>query len=385
MSTTAVVLSIIIAAFIVGITITMTWLARQAAERKATAAAESQTLLRQVLDAAPSAVLVLSDSGRIVLENEAAKQLFAEGNDLEGQNFLSLLAKAPPEVREAMITEGGALFTINDSKDGGSGSDGETFLLTKREIQLGQAPHTLLTIEEVTRAIRRKEVEVWKKLLRTISHELNNSLAPISSLVHSARLISDKPEQAPGKLTRVFDTIEDRTKHLTEFLEGYATFARLPKPRLSQVVWTDLINPIRELCPYVTLEGTLPKNGWFDRGQLEQVILNLVKNARESGSAEDKITLRVDAKDKGAFELSVSDRGPGMSNEVLAGALLPFYSTKERGTGIGLALCREIIDAHGGKIRLANRDGGGLVVTCSLPGRDAPPVKSQSLLTLTHV
>jgi two-component system nitrogen regulation sensor histidine kinase NtrY len=117
--------------------------------------------------------------------------------------------------------------------------------------------------------------------------------------------------------------------------------------------------------------------------------LNLLKNARESGSPEDQITLRVDAKEaaagKGSFELSVSDRGPGMSDEVLAGALLPFYSTKERGTGIGLALCREIVDAHGGKIRLTNRDGGGLVVTCSLPGRDAPAMKSQSLLTLTHV
>lgn len=380
---------LIVAASAIGVTFTIAWLlakrARAVAEQKAEAAAESHRLLRQVLDAAPSAVLVLSENGKIVLENSAARELFAEGRDLEGQNFLNLLAKAPPELREAMITEGGSLFTINDTTDGGSGSDGETYLLTKRDVQIGQASHTLLQIEQVTRAIRRKEVEVWKKLLRTISHELNNSLAPISSLVHSARLIADKPDQA-SKLVRVFDTIEDRTKHLTEFLEGYATFARLPKPRLALVPWSDLIEPIRELCPYVRVEGTLPKAGWFDRAQLEQVILNLLKNARESGSPEDQITLRVNAKEgKGAFELLVSDRGPGMSNEVLAGALLPFYSTKERGTGIGLALCREIVDAHGGKIRLANREGGGLIVTCSLPGRDATPMKSQSLLTLTHV
>jgi two-component system, NtrC family, nitrogen regulation sensor histidine kinase NtrY len=364
------------------VALVVVWLgrrARLAAERRAETAEEGHTLLRGAVDASPNAILILSDNGRIVLSNEAAKQLFAEGGQLEGENFLALLGKAPPELREAMVAEGAALFTVG----GAEGDEGETYLLTRRDVQLGRAQHTVVQVANVTRAIRRKEVEVWKRLLRTISHELNNSLAPISSLVHSARLIADKPAQA-SKLTLVFDTIEDRTKHLTEFLEGYAKFARLPKPRLSEVRWADFLARVKELCPFVTLEGSPPKDGWFDRAQLEQVVLNLLKNARESGSPEDAIALAVEDRGKGAFELRVADRGPGMSDEVLASALLPFYSTKERGTGIGLALSREIVDAHGGKIRLTNREGGGLVVTCALPGREHPAIPPTSRLTLTH-
>jgi signal transduction histidine kinase len=122
----------------------------------------------------------------------------------------------------------------------------------------------------------------------------------------------------------------------------------------------------------------------FDRSQLEQVLINLLKNAREAGGPEEAVCLGTSIRDDGELTFVVEDRGPGMSPEVLESAMLPFFSTKEGGSGLGLAICREIIEAHGGTIRLENREGGGLAVTCSLPGpRPKPTPKAR--LTLSRV
>lgn len=387
METYAVTIAVAVA-FFAGVASARTWLltsrargTKGTAEGPANEAASSHRLLLALLDAAPAAVVVLSDAGRIVLTNPTARAMFAEGRDLEGQNFLTLIGSAPPALREAMLGDEDALFTV-----GAGEGDAEIFRLAKRPVHHDGRPHTLLTVEPLTREIRRQEVEIWKKLLRTISHELNNSLAPISSLVHSARLIVDKlddPAQLP-KLQRVFDTIGDRTKHLQEFLEGYVSFARLPKPRPQEVAWREPLARVRDLWSFTMVGDPSAKKGWFDAAQVEQVLINLLKNAHESGSPREDITLEVIERERGAFDVVVCDRGPGMSEEVLAGALLPFYSTKERGTGLGLALCREIVEAHGGKLRIQNREDKGLAVTCSFPGREAPPAATTTRLTLTH-
>jgi len=108
----------------------------------------------------------------------------------------------------------------------------------------------------------------------------------------------------------------------------------------------------------------------FDPAQMEQVLINLVKNAREAGAPEDSIELKVHEYPAG-WRLELLDSGAGMSDEVLRNALLPFYSTKTTGAGLGLTLCREVIEAHGGRISLANRPEGGLAVTLWIPAISA--------------
>ncbi|HYL70862.1 MAG TPA: ATP-binding protein, partial [Candidatus Dormibacteraeota bacterium] len=202
------------------------------------------------------------------------------------------------------------------------------------------------------------------KVIRVIAHELNNSLAPITSLAHSGQLLAD--EIADARLTRVFATIGERAAHLATFIDGYARFAKLPRPRPAPVFWAPFLARLEGTTRF-RLEGGLPDEpASFDASQLEQVMINLLKNAAESGSAPGDITVAVQHGAPGV-RIEVADRGSGLSPDTLRDALLPFYSTKPTGTGLGLTLCREIVEAHGGRLSLANRPDGGARVTVWLP------------------
>jgi nitrogen fixation/metabolism regulation signal transduction histidine kinase len=280
-------------------------------------------------------------------------------------------------LKQALVREGDALFTVDE--------DGQpaTYGLSRRFLELSGERHTLLMVKELTTELGRQEIDVWKNVIRIISHELNNSLAPISSMVHSARHIAQHPEQL-GKLGRVFDTIEERTAHLTAFLEGYARFARLPKPRPDHVAWQPFLDNLQALFPKVRVGPAPQSDGWFDAGQIQQALINLLKNASEASGQDPHVELMVEAGEGGAASITVADRGSGMSDEVLKNALVPFFSTKEKGTGLGLALCREIVDAHRGKLRLARRQGGGMEITCFLPAKASVVAPRTGRLTLTR-
>jgi two-component system, NtrC family, nitrogen regulation sensor histidine kinase NtrY len=323
---------------------------------------QRELLLDTLLHGVPLATVLVAGSERVVFSNRAARQLLGGGRRLEGSRFADIVAQAPPELGQVLAADGDALFTVR--LDGGD----ETFKAGRRSFQLGGQDHTLFLLERLTPELRRREVEAWRNAVRVVNHELNNSLAPIRSLAHSARRVLDRPEHR-HRLEEIFDTVEERVSHLAGFLDSYAAFARLPVPRKQPVVWSDLLGRVSRLCPF-TIEPPLPDGpAQLDPSLMEQVLINLLKNATESGSPTDAVTVSVRTSADGGSVLRIMDRGRGMDEEELRRALIPFYTSKPHGTGLGLPLSNEIVEAHGGRLHLENRDGGGLVVTCRLPAR----------------
>ena len=320
---------------------------------------QRELLLDTVLQTTPLALTLTNATGRIVYGNIAARQLLRGGRKLEGLALEELLEESPAALREALKGSGDTLFTME------IGGESEVYHLSRRGFVLNGQPHELLLLKQLTRELAAQEVIVWKKVIRVIAHELNNSLAPIRSLAHSGSLLAIGTEGS-ADLERVFATIGDRASHLATFIEGYAKFAKLPKPRPAPVAWPAFLARIAAAQPF-RVEGSLPqREASFDVGQLEQVMINLLKNAAESGSAPEAVSVSVTPRAQG-FVIEVADRGTGLSEQVLRDALLPFFSTKPSGTGLGLTLCREIVEAHGGRLTLANRPGGGALVSIHLP------------------
>jgi nitrogen fixation/metabolism regulation signal transduction histidine kinase len=342
---------------------------------------QRELMLDTVIQTTPLALVLTNANGRIVFSNIAARQLLHGGRKLEGLDFAAVLEDAPAPLREAIAGGTDTLFTVQE------GSEANVFHVSQRGFVLNAQAHKLVLLKQLTREMAAQEVAVWKKVIRVIAHELNNSLAPISSLANSGLMLArasaqsanDPAAQLPAgepaaralspeaaRLERVFSTISDRAAHLATFIDGYARFAKLPKPRMGNVDWRQFIGRLEGAVPF-RLTAPLPVDtATFDATQLAQVMINLLKNAAESGSAPDAIEVSV----KGlpdAWLVEVADRGTGLNEDALRDALIPFYSTKQSGTGLGLTLCREIVEAHGGRVSIANRPGGGAVIALWLP------------------
>jgi len=319
-----------------------------------------ELLLASALDHSPVAVVLVNPRDRVVFSNLEARRLLTGGDRLEGRLFAADIRQScPPEMREILAGDGDGVFSVRDD------DSIETYHLSRRGFVLNRRKHLLVLLYRMTAELGRREAAIWKKVIRVISHELNNSLAPVSSLVHSAELISRRPEHA-GRAEEVFATIRERLGHLRDFIDGYARFARLPAPRREESSWSGLVEGLDEF-PTLTIDKPLPSRPvWLDRAQFRRLLVNLLLNAAEASDSEPEINLRV-VETRDGVCVQILDRGRGMDEETMKRALLPFYSTKKTGSGLGLALCREIVEGHGGRISLQQRPGGGTIVSCWFP------------------
>ncbi|KAF7781677.1 hypothetical protein PRUB_b0981 [Pseudoalteromonas rubra] len=323
---------------------------------------QRELMLDKVLHSAPQVLLLTDDKGIVVFSNHSAKALLNCEHNLEGMKLEELARQANPALYNALSEATDGLFELQCNQD-----DKQTWHLSNGELLLNNQFHRLYIFKQLTRELNRQEVAVWKKVIRIISHELNNSLGPISSMLHSGKILANKLEDT--RLERVFSTIDERISHLTEFVQGYGKFAKLPSPRLAPVALPELLTQLQAHWQFsYTQADTLPQSRQLlaDAAQLEQLLINLLKNAHESGSAPDEVGIEVGFTAQ-HVQIRVVDSGQGMTEHIMANALIPFYSTKSSGTGLGLALCREIVEAHHGHIQLKNRAQGGLSVEIRLP------------------
>jgi signal transduction histidine kinase len=300
------------------------------------------------------AVVLRDHEGDVVFMNPAARDLLGERLD-----------RAPAPLQRALdLRQHGAVVGRVDGR-------AETFHVSSRELRLLDEPHEIMLIRRLTPHIDQADVASWRKLVRALSHELGNTVGPMSSFLHSLRLLIERGAPA-SELCSAVDSLQERVDHLADFLSEYASLARLPAPRPRPVAWRGFLDSLRPFAPFRLREPLPDAPGHFDPGQIEHVLLNLWRNAVQAGSPEDAIELAVAAR-AGGFEIQVLDRGHGLTAETAERALLPFFSTRPGGTGLGLALSREIATAHGGWIAIAARDDGGAVVSMWLPSSEAAP------------
>jgi two-component system nitrogen regulation sensor histidine kinase NtrY len=328
-------------------------------QRQRTEAVESTKLLQSVMGAIDVAVFAFDMHGDIVLVNPAAERLI-------GQPAEILLGRSAQQLHLADYLTGDTPRLIERP----FGPESGRLELRRSTFRRDGKPHQLLVFADLSRALREEEQQAWQRIVRVLSHEINNSLTPIKSIAHSIKRMLSRVADLPRaeEIRDGLNLIESRSGSLGRFLRAYAQLARLPKPQVRKVAMAPLAHRLIEL------ENRLPVSVKAahdllinaDPDQLEQLLINLVRNAVDA-TLETGGHVWIDWEAvEGGVQVTVEDEGPGLPET--SNLFVPFFTTKPSGSGIGLALSRQIAEAHGGTLTLENRAGArGCRATLRLP------------------
>lgn len=315
-------------------------------------AIEASALARAVMTEIEVAVFTFDEGQRLQFVNRAGERLLAR--PLE-----QLLGRTSQELRLAELLQGEPARTTSVTFPGGAGRWG----IRRSSFRRQGRPHQLLVLTDLSRALRDEERQAWQRIVRVIGHELNNSLAPIKSITGTMGSLlakTPRPEDWETDLQKGLAIVASRADSLSRFMDAYSRLARLPPPRLQPL---DVATWIRQVAGLETRVKVKVEPGpqvaiRADGDQLAQLLLNLIRNA-----AEATIEARADggvrvswSKSADSLEVRVEDDGPGLASS--ANLFVPFFTTKPGGSGIGLVLCRQIAEAHGGSLTLENRERG---------------------------
>ena len=313
-------------------------------------ALEATALLRKVMEEIDVAVFAFDSAHRLRLVNRAGERLL----DRPSERIMNAPAES---LGLGDYLEGDENRTVQRAFPGSAGRWG----IARSQFREGGLPHQLLVITDLTRPLREEELQAWQRIVRVLGHELNNSLTPIKSIAGSLEMLLSrypKPEDWDEDMRRGLAVIAARSEALSRFMGAYARLAKLPRPTFRAVDVGGLVqrvagletrlHPVVESGPEIRIQA--------DSDQLEQLLINLVRNGVDA-ALETGGDVTVGWSRNGAqVEIWVEDEGPGLSNT--SNLFVPFFTTKQGGSGIGLVLSRQIAEAHGGSLTLRNRPAG---------------------------
>ena len=313
-------------------------------------ALEATALLRKVMEEIDVAVFAFDGGNHLRLVNRAAERVL-------NQPAPRILGRTAAELGLSECLEGETPRIAQIAFPGKAGS----WEIHRGSFREGGLAHQLLVISDLSRALREEERQAWQRLIRVLGHELNNSLAPIKSVAENLGGLLSRHDRAPDweeDMRSGLTVIAARTEGLNRFMNAYARLARLPAPRFQPVevsTWVKRVAGLEPRVPVQVLAGPDVKIE-ADPDQLEQLLINLVRNAVDA-VLETGGGVRVAWKKNGSYlEVLVRDEGPGIPNPT--NLFVPFFTTKQGGSGIGLVLSRQIAEAHGGTLSLENSPNG---------------------------
>ena len=323
-------------------------------------AVEAVALLQRVMEEVDVAMFAVDSTGVLRLVNRAGERLLGRpAGELLGQRASDVglgecLGGEPRRVLEASFP----------------GDDGR-WELRRSGFRQGGMPMQLIVLSDVRRVLREEERRAWQRVVRVLSHEINNSLAPIQSLAGSLRALlsrTPRPADAEEDLERGLAVIGGRAESLGRFMRNYASVAKLPSPVPGPVKvndWVERVAQLEKRLPVHVRPGP-PLTITADGDQLDQLLINLVRNAVDASSETGGGVEVTWERRNDTLVLSVLDEGPGLPPT--ANLFTPFFTTKRNGTGIGLVLSRQIAEAHGGTLSLESRsDSRGCVARVRVP------------------
>jgi len=324
-------------------------------------AAEATALLKTIMAEIEVALFAFDAKSKLTLLNPAGERLL-------GRPAPQLLGHTARELDLDDILEGESEQTITRIVAGRNGR----WDVRRGHFREGGKPHTLVLMSDVSQPLREEERQAWKRIIRVIGHELNNSLAPMISISSSLISIVKRDPMPPDweeDLEEGLDIIKARSEGLSRFMEAYSRMAKLPPPSLTAV---DIKELIRRVVKLEDSDRVHLKEGdsimlQADADQLEQAIINLLHNAiyaAEETNGQVMVSWRKE--EDRWLDILIEDEGPGISNP--SNLFVPFFTTKSTGSGIGLVLSRNIAEAHNGSLDLNNRQGQtGCVATLRFP------------------
>jgi len=340
----------------------------------------SNTYFKTLVDHAAVGLIAFTADGKIEFFNDAARKIF-------GIHVLKNLSKLD-QFKEG-LSEHLLLLTSNQTELVTLIINGELIQLATRKVQFhtGEKAVHLVSLQNIKPELEQKEVESWQRLIRVLTHEIMNSISPITSLVASlTRIFREKetgqvkkPEeittQAIEKTLKGLDLVEGRGNGLVKFVQNYREVTRLPKPHFQVVNLKELLQQVAILGGYQIPEREIPvivdchPSILFqaDPGLLGQVLINLVKNALEAVENTDQPVIKLTGQSNQDHTIiEVEDNGPGIQPSVLEDIFVPFFTTKEKGSGIGLSLSRQIVRLHGGSLEAYSVPGNKTVFTIKI-------------------
>lgn len=337
---------------------------------------ESDALVRKVINVTDVAIMSIDPQGSVELLNESAERMLAKSTGLSAD---SLAGRSLRELGAGALLDGPADVVVRDPIPNVVGR----YQLRRAPFRQGGRSRTLISLSHLDRPLRAEEREASQRVIRVLGHEVNNSLAPIQTLVHAMvrRLErSEVEEETREVLETSLATIEDRAASLQRFMSAYAKVARLPAPQRADVELIALVRSVVMLESRVSIEVAVDETLVIsaDRDLLAQALINLLRNAAESvlqareegletadGGADVTIEVR---RSNEEIVVRVVDQGVGLAAD--ANVFTPLFTTKKGGQGIGLVLARDIAEQHGGRVTLENRgDGRGCVATLIVVAR----------------